>query len=83
VLTLAPGFDKFDGAEQYYTPAEVEANACLIAAAPDLLKALKELRSQFGFYQSGWMGYPFPNRIGLAQDLADADAAIAKAEGAA
>jgi uncharacterized protein (DUF58 family) len=48
------------------TPKEQEANARLIAAAPELLEALKEILARAGFNQGGWR---------------DARAAIAKAEG--
>ncbi|WP_375272079.1 hypothetical protein [Sphingomonas sp.] len=53
---------------------EAEANACLIAAAPDLLAALDALRNHLS-------GAPKPTTL-LAL-LANADLAIAKARGEA
>lgn len=48
-----------------------DANACLIAAAPELLEACK------GFLEH----WPFPNGIPLQETANRARAAIAKAEG--
>jgi hypothetical protein len=53
--------------EQYDYPNDYEANARLIAAAPDLLKALQEI--------TAW----YEEEIGLP--AVDAHAAIAKAKG--
>lgn len=57
-----------------------EADARLIAAAPDLLEALRELNEAFddGLCNSGTPGFD-SNRLGRAQ--VQAVAAIAKAEG--
>ena len=56
----------------------IEANARLIAAAPDLLEALKEM-VEIAELTIGWFSTP-PNANG---PLIQARAAIAKAEGAA
>lgn len=53
--------------------AEHKANARLIAAAPELLEALKML---IGFIPDGW---EMP--LGYSQVVAQAEAALAKAEG--
>jgi hypothetical protein len=63
------------------TGAEREANARLIAAAPDLLAALKRLRRQVSLTPSGMLA-------GISgrddeRTIADVDAAVAKAEGGA
>ncbi len=57
--------------------AEGEANARLIAAAPDMLAALKDCRA----YLAGFMNVKAHGN-GPIVALAAADAAIAKAEGA-
>lgn len=57
--------------------AEDQANASLIAAAPELLEALKEARR----YVVGAYECAFPDDSENAAVLVDIDAAIAKAEG--
>jgi len=57
-------------------PDEDAANARLIAAAPDLLAALKELADEI--CAAGLHNSQFPSRA-----IENADAAIAKAEGTA
>jgi hypothetical protein len=57
---------------------EDEANACLIAAAPDLLAAVKSRKAELDALK--W-GQPFPGRPHAVMDAAEA--AIAKATGAA
>ena len=52
---------------------EVESNICLIAAAPDLLAALKRARAQILFDDR--------NAARTREILAPVDAAIARAEG--
>ncbi len=61
---------------------DVEANARLIAAAPDMLAALHEAREYLDGYidvVDGSYGIPEPNREMML--CAEIDAAIAKAEG--
>lgn len=57
-----------------------EADAHLIAAAPELLEALRELVEQFDAYRNGWMG-SWQDRVGLPRDMELAREAINKAEG--
>ena len=58
-----------------------EDNARLIAAAPDLLICCKNLVEQFHAYENGWLGDgAWRTRIGLPDDLRDAEAAINAAE---
>jgi hypothetical protein len=46
------------------------ANANLMAAAPDLLKSLKDLVEQFHAYENGWLGEGvWRVRIGLPMEL--------------
>jgi hypothetical protein len=65
---------------------EVDANAKLIAAAPDLLAALKAalpyLEHSVKFYRYQQAGHEFwPNREEAEGNITEARAAIAKAEG--
>ena len=55
-----------------------EANARLIAAAPELLAALKDLIEQFNAYRNGWLG-SWQDRIGLPGDMERAEVVVAKA----
>ncbi len=55
---------------------EREANASLIAAAPDMLEALKENEKGLAI-----LAGQFPDHLGIRQDLERTRAAIAKAEG--
>lgn len=57
-----------------FSPAELEANANIIAAAPDLLAALSGL---VGFLTD----YPHPYHEDISGFLEEAEAAIAKAKG--
>ena len=63
------------------TGDEVLANAALIIAAPDLLAALKQLRAEY----ESIVRSEFETMSGMPEwfaiNVADADAAIAKAEG--
>ena len=65
-------------ATTWYRPddGEAEANARLIAAAPDLLEALNELVNWFGMDRSDWDGWEGVNEV-----LDSASNAIAKATG--
>ena len=56
------------------------ANARLIAAAPELLAALKRAR-EYVVRIDGTMGFTAPEKRLTAPDIAVIDAAIAKAEG--
>lgn len=69
-LSWQPKSEHIDAAiyDQFYR--EVEANARLIAAAPELLKALEGMIELYG--RTGWQG---------GQALLDARAVIAKATG--
>jgi hypothetical protein len=60
--------------------AEMEANARLIAAVPDLLEALKACEPYVAHFQGGWSGHT-PGNIDTAELLATIRAAIMKAEG--
>ena len=60
------------------TKNEAEANARLIAAAPDLLKAMKRLDR---LYKGICMMVPDDEMAACQEVWAEADAAIAKAEG--
>jgi hypothetical protein len=75
------GFDY--GSTAYWIPGicgnvKDEANARLIAAAPDLLEALSKIEAACAVIPEGLEGYLEP----LSDALADARAAIAKATGA-
>ena len=59
-----------------------EANARLIAAAPDLLAALREAREALHFHYVEWDGEP-EDAVPLQLARSRCDAAIAKATGAA
>ena len=71
LLTLEPG--KYDGASPLCE--NVQANARLIAAAPDLLAALREAFRAFAFYDEG--------PVWADSTIAKARAAIARATGGA
>lgn len=60
------------------TEAEIEANISLIAAAPDLLEAMKRLDR---LYKGICMMVPDDEMAACQEVWAEADAAIAKAEG--
>ena len=59
-----------------YAKEEAEANAHLIAAAPELLEAAESVETMYIFWKSH-----FPNDITLDPYLEKARAAIAKAKG--
>jgi hypothetical protein len=70
------------GAPSYSIETRQE-DAALIVAAPDLLAALKSCLEQLTAYEEkGWLGDHWRTRIGVREDIAAAQAAIAKAEGA-
>jgi hypothetical protein len=65
------------GALEGSKPSYVSANACLIAAAPDLLAALEVLLDKAGKFEAG--GMAFKHYFG--EVVFNAHAAIAKAKG--
>ena len=66
-----PSFDIYDATNWQGNEVEGQANACLIAAAPDLLKALTELTPEAHTRMLGSAGHLIDN----------ANAAIVKAVG--
>lgn len=70
-------FPVADDVRQIQADAEAEANARLIAAAPDLLEALCWMRSCFD--EHGELRETYDDQCSVS--LEKADAAIAKAEG--
>lgn len=80
-----PSFDIFDGKEWAGPKDEGMANARLIAAAPELYEALKQMNHMCGDERGGYC--ICPRNDGSATDnehatfCVDARAAIAKAEG--
>ena len=71
-----PNFQVLDNGNAFVAEASTEANARLIAAAPELLEALSKLVLHVGHYSS--MPHAHPD---AARDMANARAAIAKATG--
>jgi hypothetical protein len=80
VSSPTEGPKRDDIARGYYKPIweECEANARLIAAAPDLLAALKDIAGERFTPQAGYNAYNLDGMLTEAQELARA--AIGKAE---
>lgn len=72
--------------EVFNFPGQTEANACLMAAAPDLAEALTKLRNEIGGITDGFEGclrecLGHTNFAVLIERIEVADAALAKANG--
>jgi hypothetical protein len=69
-------------AREAYPESEVTANACLLAAAPEMLKALKACRVELSYCKAQLAGEGYESREGgsVCEALRLGDEAIAKAE---
>lgn len=74
LLILARDYRHLEYAKEHYTEEEVEANARLIASAPELLAAVR-------FAYESLLRLPIPERIGRQAELIACRDAIAKATG--